>query len=300
MANRKDQITETAELRRRALERMNTQVPDERPALSEHETQRLLHELQVHQIELEMQNAELTRSHEELESRVKERTAELERINSELEAFCYAISHEFRAPIARLEGFGTMMLEIAGENGDEPIINCARRIVAASNRLRIVIDELLTLNRLSRSEIHRSKINLSDMAMQIITELMESIGNRTINVVIASGITANGDRNLLEICMRNLLDNAVKYSAKNAKALVEFGETIIDGEHVYFVKDNGVGFDMAHAKNIFQPFCRLHSEDEFEGTGIGLSTVHRIIEKHNGRIWIEANPGQGVTAYFTL
>jgi len=237
---------------------------------------------------------------EELENRVRERTAELESMNRELEGFCYAISHEFRAPIARLEGFGTMMIEIAGENGEEPIIHCARRIVAASNRLKTVIDSLLTLNQLSRVGMHLQNLNLSDMVMQIVSELLENIGQRTINISIAPDLTATADRCMLEICMRNLLGNAVKYSSKTLDASVEFGQRIIDGENVYFVRDNGVGFDMEFANNIFQPFCRLHNEDEFEGTGVGLATVHRIIEKHNGRIWIEAKPEEGATFYFTL
>ncbi len=243
---------------------------------------------------------EIIKLNKELEKRVTERTAELERLNKELEGFCYAISHEFRAPIARLEGFGSMILEIAGKSGEEPIIHAARRIVAASTRLRTVIDSLLTLNRLSRADIHMQKLNLSEMAMQIVAELFDNIGQSSKCISIAPGILATGDRYMLEICLSNLLMNAVKYSSKIPDPLVEFGEKEIGGNSVYFVKDNGVGFDMEYADGIFQPFCRLHAEQEFEGTGIGLATVFRIIEKHNGRIWAEAIPGQGATFYFTL
>jgi len=295
----KDNNLSAAELRRRAEGRLKTQSVGV-PPQSDMETQRLLHELQVHQIELEMQNAELIRSREELENRVKERTAELERLNNELEGFCYAISHEFRAPIARLEGFGTMMLEIVGQGGEEQITHCARRITVAAARLKEVIDSLLTLNRLSRSEMQLQKLNLSDMAKQIVSELVENAGQRSLHITIAPDLTATGDRHMMEICMRNLLENAIKYTSLTPDAVIEFGQQTIAGEKVFFVRDNGIGFDMEFAKNIFQPFCRLHHEDEFEGTGVGLATVHRIIEKHNGRIWIEAKPGTGATFHFTL
>ncbi|GAM07765.1 cyanobacterial phytochrome A [Geobacter sp. OR-1] len=237
---------------------------------------------------------------DELESRVRERTAELERIIGELDGFCYALSHEFRAPLARLEGFGAMMIDLAAQDGDEQIIHCAQRIVADSDRLRTVIDSLLAMNRISVAEMHQQKLNLSEMAMRIASELVEEIGNRRVNISIAPDVTATGDRFMLETCLKNLLGNAVKYSSKNPDAMIELGQKDIDGENVYYVRDNGVGFDMAFIKNIFQPFCRLHHQEEFEGTGIGLATVHRIIEKHHGRIWVEAKPGAGATFYFTL
>lgn len=237
---------------------------------------------------------------EELESRVRERTAELERMNRELEGFCYAISHEFRAPLARMEGFGTMLLDLAGDTGEEKIIHAARRIVTAGNRLRSVIDSLLTMSRISRAEIQLQRINLSDMARHIVSEQLESGGRRAVNITIAPDIIATGDRYMMEICMRNLLGNALKYSSKTAEASVAFGQRDLDGERVYFVSDNGVGFDIEYAKNLFQPFCRLHNQEEFEGTGVGLATVYRIIEKHNGRIWAEAREGGGATFFFTL
>jgi PAS domain S-box-containing protein len=237
---------------------------------------------------------------EELERRVRERTVELEQRNRELEGFCHAISHEIRAPIARLEGFGTMLLEIAGESGDAQIVHCARRIGTASNRLRGVIDSLLTMNRVSRAEMHLQNLNLSDLAMQIVSELLKNCGKRSLHISIAPDVTATGDREMLEICMRNLLENAIKHSSKTPDASVEFGQRIIDGERVFFVKDNGIGFDAKFAANIFQPFSRMHNENEFEGMGIGLATVQLIIEKHKGGIWIEAKPGEGATFFFTL
>lgn len=298
-SNKMNKSTAT-ELRRRAEAKLQAREPEAWPPDTEHEMQKLLHELQVHQVELEMQNAELCRSREELEIRVKERTIELERINRELEQFCYGISHEFRAPVARLEGFGNMLVEIAEVGDKVSIVNCARRIVAASNRLRVVIDSFLALNRLSRAEIQLQKLNLSDMAKYIVAEILENIGDNLVHVSIDPNVTATGDRNLLEICMRNLLGNAVKFSSKTPDASVRFRKRVVEGENVYYVKDNGAGFDMECADNIFLPFRRQQNDDEFEGTGIGLATVHRIIEKHSGRIWAEAKPGAGATFYFTL
>jgi light-regulated signal transduction histidine kinase (bacteriophytochrome) len=236
----------------------------------------------------------------ELECRVTERTAELERMNTELEGFCYAISHEFRAPIARMEGFASMLIEAAGLSGDEQILHCSNRIVAASNRLRTVIDSLLTMNRLSRADMTLLPVNLSEMSLQIVAELLEQNEGRAVTVTIAPDIIVQGDRYMLEICMRNLLGNALKYTSKTTDASIEFGKQRLEGVDTCFVRDNGVGFDMKFVKNLFVPFCRLHTEAEFEGTGVGLATVHRIIEKHGGRIWAEAEPDKGATFFFTL
>ena len=235
-----------------------------------------------------------------LESRVTERTFELERLNKELEGFCYSISHEFRAPLARLEGFSRIATEAANNSDPDGVVHCAERIAAASQRLRTVIDALLTLNRLSRIDPMVTATNISEISSQIVAELLEQNHDRAIRVNIAPNLVVQGDRYLLEICMRNLLVNAIKYTANTANASIEFGEFCKDGVDIYFVRDNGVGFDMEHAKNLFVPFCRLHNESEFEGSGIGLATVQRIIDKHNGRIWAEAVPGKGATFYFTL
>jgi light-regulated signal transduction histidine kinase (bacteriophytochrome) len=236
----------------------------------------------------------------ELEKRVSERTADLERMNKELEGFCYAISHEMRAPIARLEGFSRMMTEIAGGSDPQAVVHCADRIDVASRRLRTVIDSLLTMNRLSRADISLLPVNLSEIAKSITDELLHQCGDRAIQINIAPEMIVLGDRYMLDICLHNLLGNAIKYTAKTDEAVIEFGKFKNDGETVYYVKDNGVGFDMEYAKNLFVPFCRLHNEVEFEGSGIGLATVQRIIEKHKGRIWAEAEKGKGATFYFTL
>ncbi|GAM08668.1 cyanobacterial phytochrome B [Geobacter sp. OR-1] len=250
--------------------------------------------------ERKQMEAELHLLNSELENRVAIRTAELERMNSELESFCYSISHEIRAPIARLEGFSSTIKEVAGNPDSDLLVYCAERIETASNRLKTVIDSLLTLNRLSRAEMALMPVNLSGIATQVMNELVEDSGGRSIKAIIPPEIVVQGDPDMLEICMRNLLGNAVKFTEKTIRAVVEFGQTERDGEIVYFVRDNGAGFDMEYTKNLFVPFCRLHSETEFEGIGFGLATVQRVIEKHGGKIWAEAAPDKGATFYFTL
>lgn len=235
-----------------------------------------------------------------LEERVIQRTTELERLNTELEGFCYAISHEFRAPLARMEGFCELLSELAAKADRDGLIHCADRILAATLRLKTVIDSLLTMNRLVRADMAIDRVNLSQVVRQIVDQLLEEQKDRSIRVTIMPDITVSGERSLLEICLRNLLENAVKYTARTPSAVIEFGATTRAGQTFYYVRDNGVGFDMQYAKNLFQPFCRLHTEAEFEGTGVGLATVQRIIEKHGGRIWAEAVPGRGTTFYFTL
>jgi PAS domain S-box-containing protein len=247
----------------------------------------------------QMEN-ELHLLNSELEQRVAARTAELERMNSELESFCYSVSHEIRAPIARLAGFSSTIKEIADNPDRELLVYCAERIETASNRLRTVIDSLLTLNRLSRAEITLMPVNLSEIAARIMDELLEESSQRSIAVDITPDIVVQGDPDMLEICMRRLLENAVKYTEKTPRAVVEFGQTGTGTERVYFVRDNGAGFDMEGSKNLFVPFCRLHSVEEFEGIGIGLATVQRIIEKHGGKIWAEAAPDKGAVFFFTL
>ncbi|MBT0664199.1 PocR ligand-binding domain-containing protein [Geobacter pelophilus] len=250
--------------------------------------------------ERKQMETELHLLNSELEQRVAVRTAELERMNIELESFCYSISHEIRAPIARLAGFSSTIKEIADNPDPELLVYCAERIETASNRLRTVIDSLLTLNRLSRAEITLMPVNLSEIAVQVMNELLEDSSRRSIEQNICQGIVVLGDPDMLEICMRNLLGNAIKYTEKTQKAVVEFGQAGTGTEHVYFVRDNGAGFDMEGSKNLFVPFCRLHSVEEFEGIGIGLATVQRIIEKHGGKIWAEATPDKGATFFFTL
>ena len=246
---------------------------------------------------------ELRSLNAELEQNVANRTADLKRLNRELESFCYSISHELRAPIARLMGFSRLLTEAAASSPElrtDELPFLAERIGVASLRLREVIDSLLLLNRLSRVEIRCERINLSELAESIVGELLEKADGRAVQVRITPDIVVHRDKSMLEICLRNLLDNALKFSSKKAEAEVEFGRVVLAGESVFFVKDNGAGFDLCFAEKLFEPFSRLHSEDEFEGSGMGLPAAQMIVERHGGRIWAEAQEGRGAIFYFTL
>ncbi len=236
----------------------------------------------------------------ELEARVTLRTTELARLNKELESFCYSISHELRAPIARLEAFSNALKECVDDAHPDELLHIAERIGVSSKHLRSVIDALLLMNRITRTSLDKRAVDLSEISRQILNELLEASGNRTISFSATPGLVVQGDCSLLGICLQNLLGNAFKYTAKVPAASIEVGQTRQAGTAVYFIRDNGAGFDMAFADKLFEPFCRLHNESEFEGNGIGLATVQRIIEQHGGRIWAESAPDKGATFYFTL
>jgi len=237
---------------------------------------------------------------EELDQRVALRTAELERVNRDLESFCYSVSHEMRAPLARLEGFCDAFAESVAELSRDEAKHLAERISVASLRLRSVIDNLLLMTRLSQATVHVEPVDLSKLAREIVVKLLAGERGRSVKVTIAPGMVAEGDRSMLATCLENLLANAVKYTVHNPVAEIEFGMTDQSGVKVYFVRDNGVGFDMAFADKLFEPFCRLHHTSEFEGSGIGLPIVQRILERHQGRIWADAREGEGATFYFTI
>ena len=235
-----------------------------------------------------------------LEDRVAVRTSELERLNRELESFCYSISHELRAPIARLDGFTAAIAESLADGGSLELPVLAERLGVASRKLRSVIDSLLMMYRLSRAEVVRERIDLSELCREITGEMLKDRGDGAFKVNIAPDVMVHGDRRMLGICLHHLLGNAVKYTSRTNAPAIEFGEARGEGERVYFVRDNGAGFDMAYVDKLFQAFSRLHKEEEFPGTGIGLATVQKIIERHGGMIWAEASPGQGAIFYFTL
>lgn len=235
----------------------------------------------------------------DLEDRVSQRTMELEKVNKSLESVCYSISHELRAPIARLEGFSKLLFESANMEEFENVGHFAERIEVSSRKLKAVIDSLLLLNRLSRAEMQREPVDLSEMASSMIDELKEEL-NPNAKVIIQPGMIVEGDRNMLAILIRNLLGNALKYSAKNPLPVVNFELKADSSKTIYTISDNGAGFDMAFADKLFQPFCRLHQESEFHGNGIGLATVQQITERHAGNIWAKSSPGNGAIFYFTF
>jgi len=236
----------------------------------------------------------------ELEDRVRQRTLQLELTNRELEGFCYAVSHDLRAHLARLEGLGRGLFEDYGSNLDSQARHYVERICLISIELRRIIDALLDLSRVTRCELSFREVNLSDVARSVAEELRMVQPRRRVSVTIVPNVLVRGDTGLLTMVMKHLFGNAWKFTGRQQAAEIEFGMTPRHGLNVYYIRDNGVGFDMRYAGRLFQPFQRLHSPGEFEGVGVGLATVQRIIQRHGGRIWAEGEMGRGATFYFAL
>lgn len=234
-----------------------------------------------------------------LEVRVAERTAELANVNAELESFCYSVSHDLRAPLRAIAGFSQAIQEDYADKLDTDGTDYLNRIRAAARRMGELIDDLLALSRVTRVEMARRPVDLSAIAHQV-AELIPPTPGHEVQLIIADGMKSQGDPNLLRIVMDNLLSNAFKYSSKQPSARVEVGTVPHSDPVTYFVRDNGAGFDPRFSAKLFQPLQRLHRQDEFEGHGIGLATVRRIINRHGGTVWGEGAVGQGAVFYFTL
>lgn len=243
---------------------------------------------------------ELRKAHEELERRVLERTKELAEANAELEAFSYSVSHDLRAPLRVLDGFSKILLEDHGPDFDDSTKNLLTRIRLAAVRMGDLIDGMQRLSRLARAELHLAEVDLSALAEGVARELHESAPHRKVECRISPNLRATGDRELLRSVFQNLLGNAWKYTAKNATATIQVGEVQRGDRKCFFVQDDGVGFDPGYANDLFVPFHRLHPTSEYAGTGIGLSTVQRIVHRHGGEIWAESEVDRGATFYFTL
>jgi PAS domain S-box-containing protein len=237
---------------------------------------------------------------EHLEQRVEQRTAQLKAINEELESFSYSVSHDLRAPLRSINGFSQALLEDYEDKLDEEGRDCLGRVKAASEHMARLIDDLLDLSHMTRSEMSNERVDLSALTRSFAKELKQSDPEREVEFVVEDGIVAEGDQRLLRVVLENLLRNAWKFTGNQPRARVEFGLTELEGTPTYFVRDNGVGFDMAYADKLFGAFQRLHGANEFPGTGIGLATVQRIIRRHGGSVWAEGAVGQGATFYFTL
>lgn len=235
---------------------------------------------------------------DDLDRRVIERTSQLAAAKKEIESFSYSVSHDLRAPLRHINSYSAILLEEHGSSLPPESRYYLDRIRTASSRMGMLIDDLLTLTRVGRTVMKREHFDISALATEVASMLQEAEQSPAAVFTIAQGLKAHGDSTLVRLVLENLLGNALKYSA-NRDARIEFGKTTVNGKRAFFVRDNGVGFDMAYAGNLFQPFQRLHGS-EFEGTGIGLATVRRIIERHGGAIWAEGKENEGATFYFTL
>jgi len=237
---------------------------------------------------------------DELNSFLMQRTTDLMSANKELEAFSYSVSHDLRTPLRAIMAFCTILLEDYSDKLDAEGQGFLSRIKISTDRMNELIDDILSLAKISREEMHPKEIDLSAVAGSIVNELQQGEKRRKVEAVIAEGLRAYGDARLMHVALSNLIGNAWKYSSKTPDAVIEFGKMERNGEKVYYVRDNGAGFDDAHAKKLFKPFQRLHSESQFPGTGIGLAIVDKVIQRHGGRVWGESQVGKGATFYFTL
>lgn len=239
--------------------------------------------------------------------RLADRTVEFEHAARELDSFAYSVSHDLRAPLRVVDGFANILLEDYGDRGkalDDVGRDHLRRIVAASQRMNTMIDTLLGLSRMTAKELNRERVDLSQAARELIDDLRGEDPARQVEVRVTPGLRVDGDPTLLRLVLQNLIGNAFKFTSKNRSARIEFGARSDGAGLAYYVKDNGAGFDMRFAEKMFGLFQRLHSANEFPGTGVGLATVQKIVRRHGGRVWAEAIPapdeGHGATFYFTL
>jgi light-regulated signal transduction histidine kinase (bacteriophytochrome) len=222
------------------------------------------------------------------------------RKDAELTSLNYAISHDLRAPLRAIDGFSQALVEDAGPLLKSEHHSHLNRVRQAAQRMGVLIDDLIKLARVTRTDVKIADVDLSEIALTLATSLQDSAPQRQVEFAIAPDVQATGDPRLMQVALDNLLNNSWKFTASRSPARIEFGKTVANGKPAFFVRDNGVGFDMNYAGKMFGAFQRFHDAREFAGTGIGLATVQRIVHKHGGRIWAESQPGEGATFYFTL
>ena len=317
----REQIHRRSRLSRSRLTKAETKVGEGEECIrkknQELEAQRraalnLARDAEVAKLKAQQAEGQIQRLNEELEQRIVSRTAQVEATNKELETFAYSVSHDLRAPLRRMDGFSRALLQGHADKVDEEGKHYLKRICAGSQLMGGLIDDLLDLSSITRRELKHGRFDLGVIALQVAEDLQESEPDRDVEFVFPKEVIADGDEHLLRVALQNVVGNAWKFTSKTEKkGRIEFGAArnaecgarnaeLGDDVMVYFVRDNGAGFDMAYANKLFGAFQRLHRENEFEGTGIGLATVQRIIHKHGGRIWAEGALGKGATFYFTL
>ena len=236
----------------------------------------------------------------ELENRVKSRTEQLEAANNELETFSYSVSHDLKAPLRAIEGFSKILLEEHAGSLDEEAKRIFNIVISNTSRMSQLIEDLLEFSKITRVRMNKIRIDMRKLVENVFNELKNLENDRQINLELCNLLTADVDSSLMRQVWINLLGNAIKFTRPRAKALIEIGLDVVNGINVYFIKDNGVGFDMKYSQNLFGVFQRLHRYNDFEGTGVGLALVERIIKRHGGRIWAEAKINEGASFYFTL
>ena len=236
----------------------------------------------------------------DVEARVRSRTLQLEAAMRELEAFSHAISHDLRAPVRRIDGFAQALEEDAGDRLDPEALRHLRRVRESARTMNQYMEDMLSLAKLGRAAVRRDLIDLSALGKSIFADVAQNYRGRSVEQIIADDLHVRGDESLLRGALENLIGNAFKFTSRSDHPRVELGSESHDGETTFYVKDNGAGFDMQYAPKLFAPFQRLHSTEEFPGTGIGLATVRRIIARHDGRIWASSVPGKGATFWFTI
>ncbi|MDP4290106.1 MAG: GAF domain-containing protein [Bacteroidota bacterium] len=255
--------------------------------------------IETEQKRLEAEKA-IKKMNAELEQRVNLRTQQLEQANKELEAFTYSVSHDLRAPLRNINGWSQVLLDECKESLGENGLKYMDRVLSETLRMNNLIEDLMKLSRVTLIEKKKESVDLTGIANTIAHRLQDKPINHQLEIIVQPGLRATGDPRLLEIALTNLLENSYKFTGKLSHAVIEFGESTIDGKQTFWVRDNGVGFDMANAKNLFGVFQRMHNQNDFPGTGIGLATVQRIIHRHDGIIWANSKINEGTTFYFTI
>jgi len=251
-------------------------------------------------LELEKALGDLNNLNASLEEKVRERTAQLETANRELESFNYSASHDLRAPLSRLSGYCEVLEEEYGDRLDDQGLLYLQRIKAVGEQMNRVLSAMLTLYQVQQREMSWRSLNLSELVQAVAASLRETEREREVSITIQEDVMIYGDMKLIWLALENILGNAWKFTRGTPRARIEFGRTVMNGENVCFIRDNGAGFNMDYADKLFTPFQRLHNHEDFPGTGVGLAIVQRIMARHGARIWLESREGAGTTCYFTL